>query len=85
MESPRLKALEPLLDELSQEEVFELAAELAQRAPQVMYTPKPIDWERFRGVLKSGPDPLEYQRAIRAGWDERRLEPPSPLPFVHSV
>ena len=30
-----------------------------------------VDWNRYRGILKHGPDPLEYQRAIRAEWDGR--------------
>ena len=72
MTSPRLKAIEPLLSELSQDEIQELAVELARLTPKVKYAPKPIDWSRFDGVLsKNGPDPLEYQKAIRAEWDER--------------
>lgn len=72
MTSPRLQAIEPLIAELSPEEMRELASELTQRASQPEDPPKKIDWERFRGVLsKDGPDPVEYQRAIRAEWDER--------------
>lgn len=69
MESPRLKAIEPHLPELSQAEMLELAAELIQRARQTAPEKKAIDWDRFDGVLKHGPDALEYQRAIRAEWD----------------
>jgi hypothetical protein len=71
MTSPRLKAIEPLLSELSQEEIEELASELRERSAQSKYKPKPIDWDHFDGIIKNGPDPLEYQRAIRAEWDER--------------
>lgn len=71
MTSPRLKAIEPLLSELSQDEIQELAAELKVRAARRQYEPKPIDWERFDGIIQNGPDPLEYQRAIRSEWDER--------------
>lgn len=69
MESPRLKALEPQLAELAPEEVRTLADELALRALLDVAKTKTVDWERFRGVLKDGPDGLEYQRAVRAEWD----------------
>ena len=71
MTSPRLKAIEPLISELSREEIHELTAVLNARAGQPTYEPKPIDWDRFDGIIKNGPDPLEYQKAIRAEWDER--------------
>ena len=69
MTTPRLRTLEPLLDELSPEEMRELVAELTQRAGQFGDTAKPIDWEKYRGLLKHGPDAVEYQRAIRTEWD----------------
>ena len=68
MTSPRLQALEPFLDQLSPEEVRELAETLKQRTEPSEDKPK-IDWDRFRGILKHGPDGLEYQRSIRAEWD----------------
>lgn len=66
MTTPRLQAIEPQLAELSPEEMRELAAELNHRAGPPEYLAKPVDWERFRGVIKNGPDPLEYQREVRA-------------------
>ena len=69
MTTPRLRAIEPLLDELSPEEMQELAAELTQRAGQFGDRTKPIDCENYRGLLKHGPDAVEYQRAIRTVWD----------------
>ena len=69
MTTPRLQAIEPQLAELSDEEMRELAAELIQRATQAKDKPKTVDWERFRGILKHGPDAVEYQRTIRAEWD----------------
>ena len=71
MTTPRLRAIEPQIADLSPEELRELVNELIQRAdapPKEPKEPKKIDWDRFRGILKHGPDGLEYQRAIRAEW-----------------
>ena len=69
MTSPKLKAIEPLLAELTPGEMRELADELIQRADPPEDKPKTIDWELYRGILKHGPDGVEYQRAVRAEWD----------------
>lgn len=69
MTAPRLQALQPLLDQLSPEEVSELAESLKKRTELPEDKPKKIDWERFDGILKHGPEGVEYQRAIRAEWD----------------
>jgi hypothetical protein len=69
VESSRLKALESQIAELSPEEVKALADELALRTLLDVATTKTVDWERFNGILKTGSDGLEYQRAVRAEWD----------------
>lgn len=68
----RLQEIEAGLPELTQEEMLLLAGHLIERARQMAHpTEKPsgtVDWARFAGVLASGSDPLEYQKAARAEW-----------------
>ena len=65
------------LAELTKSEMLQIAAELIERARRADEEddggegPGVVDWSQFRGLLKHGPDPLEYQRAIRAEWDGR--------------
>lgn len=64
------------LAKLTAEEMREVASELVERARQSEEGEVPrlsgkVDWNHYRGILKHGPDPLEYQRAIQAEWDGR--------------
>ncbi|MGV3614760.1 MAG: hypothetical protein ACO1SV_05420 [Fimbriimonas sp.] len=69
MESPHLKAIESHIPALTQAEMLELAAELIERARRMATPPRRLDWEEFRGVLRHGPDPLDFQREARKEWD----------------
>lgn len=70
MESPRLRAIEQHLDQLTQPEILYLVARLIALARAKTATPeKEADLGKYRGILKSGLDPLEYQQRARAEWD----------------
>jgi hypothetical protein len=69
MESPRLKALESQIAELSPEEVKSLAEQLALRSLLADATAKTVEWERFSGVISTTIDGVEYQNAVRAEWN----------------
>lgn len=70
MESPNLRAIEQHLPLLTQPEILDLAARLIALAQANANSEiKETDLSRYRGILKHGPDPLEYQRQARAEWD----------------
>lgn len=69
MHSAHLKAIEEKIQQLSEDEMLQLAASLIQAARTKSGERKTIDWSKFRGVLKGDFDPLEYQRQIREEWD----------------
>ena len=68
MESPNLREIEKQLPGLTQAEILDLAARLIALA-QEKQSRKETDLSKYRGILKNGPDPLEYQKQIRAEWD----------------
>ena len=68
MESSNLRAIEEQLLKLSQAEILDLAARLIALA-QEKASRGVTDLSAYRGILKHGPDPLEYQKQIRAEWD----------------
>jgi hypothetical protein len=69
IESTNLRAIRPHLPHLTETEMLDLATELIQRAKAIHSPKPPVDWERFKGVISDGPDPLEYQRQIREEWE----------------
>jgi hypothetical protein len=68
MDSPHGKSIEEHLQMLTADEMLDLASELIDRARRSMPRTKKVDWDRFSGLLKHGPYPLEYQNAIRGDW-----------------
>lgn len=70
MDSPRLKAIEAQLPLLTAPEILDLAARLIALAQaKVASGAVETDLSPYRGILKCGLDPLEYQRQVRAEWD----------------
>ena len=69
MHSAHLKAIEDKIQQLSEDEMLQLAASLTQAARARAGDRKRIDWSKFKGVLKADIDSLDYQRQIREEWD----------------
>ncbi|MFI5385114.1 MAG: hypothetical protein ACHQ50_03245 [Fimbriimonadales bacterium] len=70
MESPILKQIEQQAELLSQAEVLDLVSRLVDIAKEKAPA-RQTDLSKYSGILKHGPDPLEFQRQIRAEWDDR--------------
>ncbi|RYG48800.1 hypothetical protein EON79_03420 [bacterium] len=69
MDPAALYEIETRLLDLTAKEKMELGQKLIEQARSESEPSERVDWSEFRGLLKDGPDPLEYQRAIRAEWD----------------
>jgi len=69
MESPIMRTIEQQLPNLSQAEILSLAARLIALAQERVKRSAESDLSKYNGILKHGPDPLEFQRQIRAEWD----------------
>lgn len=69
MHSAHWKAIQEKIQLLSEDERLELAASILRSANRKSSGGKKIDWSKFKGVLKSEVDPLEYQRRMRDEWN----------------
>ena len=60
------------MPQLSREEQIVLAAwvtRLVEGNGDLVAPKLEAEWERIRGIVADGPDPLEYQQRIRSEWD----------------
>ena len=64
-----LEEIEAILPTLTGSQLLRLAQKVLAQARTVVEPPQTIDWEAYRGVLRHGPDPLEYQNAVRGERD----------------
>jgi len=69
MESPILRQIEKQAELLTQGDVLDLVARLAEIAKAKALPKAPIDWSRYEGILDPRLDPLEYQHAVRDEWE----------------
>ena len=63
------ETIEAEVEGWSQAEVLDLVGRLVDIAREKGTGPKVGDLSRYRGILKTDIDPMEYQRQIRAEWD----------------
>ncbi len=68
MKSQSMQEIAKQLPSLTQAEILDLAARLIALA-RVKEGQKETDLSKYLGILKNGPDPLEYQKDIRGEWD----------------
>lgn len=69
MEASVREKIEEEVGGWSQAEVLDLAGRLIEIAREKGAAPKIADLSRYRGILQTDIDPMEYQRQIRAEWD----------------
>ena len=70
MEPASLAQLERQVALLSREDQLALAAWVLDRLrAKRPSSPAPIEWTKYSGILKHGPDPLEYQTRVREEWE----------------
>jgi|GEM_PF-3909607 len=73
MQSPMLAAIENQVVQLTREEQLALATWMntlvSKLQPPAKGPKQRIQWELIDGIMPDGPDPLEFQHALRAEWD----------------
>ena len=69
MESPIVKQIEAEATSLTQAEELDLVGRLIEVAKAKGGPVIESDLARYRGILKTNLDPMDFQRQIRAEWD----------------
>ena len=72
MQSSALARIEKQVALLTRDEQIELAAwvaELVAGKQTPSASKHEVEWEKIEGIVKDGPEPLEFQRRARAEWD----------------
>jgi len=64
-----MRTIEQQLPNLSQAEILSLAARLIAIAQERVKRPAESDLSKYSGILNHGPDPVDFQKLIRAEWD----------------